>query len=445
MFDFLSNKFANLFSKLTGQHRLTEKNIEETLQKVRDALLEADVPYQVVDTFLQEVSSEVVGQKLLTTSLKPGEHFVKIVHDKLLAFLGGQESATPFTFQIPSIVMLMGLQGSGKTTTIAKLARYVQKQAEARGKTRKMIAASIDFYRPAAIDQLEILSRQCGITFYRSPFTEPLKAAIDIVQYYKNNGFELLLLDTAGRMHVDATMMQELQAVVQKIQPKYKYLVLDAMTGQESLKVAQAFQEGVGFDAAILSKMDSETRAGSALAFRYCLKKPILFIGVGEKIDDLEQFKADRITSSILGMGDIQTLIEKAQEKIKKADQDALVSSLSKGKMSLQDFANQLEMMNKLGSFSQLMKYFPGAAKSAVSPETLEKGEKEIKKFRAIIYSMTPKERLLPTILNGSRKQRIARGAGVNVADINILLDRFEKSKELVKLFNKFSRFPGFQ
>ncbi len=443
MFDFLSNKFANLFSRLTGQTKLTEKNIEETMQKVRDALLEADVPFGVVDTFLKEISQEVVGQKLLTNSLKPGEHLIKIVHDKLLAFLGGQESSA-FTFQIPSIIMLMGLQGSGKTTTAAKLACFIKKQAESRGKSRTILLASIDFYRPAAIDQLEILAQQNNIAFYRPSSTDPLKAAVDIHAYYKQHGFEILILDTAGRMHVDSTMMQEIQLVDQKLQPKYKFLVLDAMTGQESLKVAEAFQDGVGFYAAILSKMDSEARAGCAVAFRYCLKKPILFVGTGEKAADLEQFRPERMTSCILGMGDIQTLIEKAQEKIKKADQDALASSLSKGKMTLQDFAQQLEMMNKIGSLSQIMKYMPGASMASLSPEMVSKGELELKKFRAIISSMTKKERIFPKILNGSRKQRIASGAGVTVSDVNILLDRFEKSKEVVKLFNKFSRLPGF-
>lgn len=443
MFDFLSNKFANLFSRLTGQTKLTEKNIEETMQKVRDALLEADVPFGVVDTFLKEISQEVVGQKLLTNSLKPGEHLIKIVHDKLLAFLGGQESSA-FTFQIPSIIMLMGLQGSGKTTTAAKLACFIKKQAESRGKSRTILLASIDFYRPAAIDQLEILAQQNNIAFYRPSSTDPLKAAVDIHAYYKQHGFEILILDTAGRMHIDSTMMQEIQLVDQKLQPKYKFLVLDAMTGQESLKVAEAFQEGVGFYAAILSKMDSEARAGCAVAFRYCLKKPILFVGTGEKAADLEQFRPERMTSCILGMGDVQTLIEKAQEKIKKADQDALASSLNKGKMTLQDFARQLEMMNKIGSLSQIMKYMPGASMASLSPEMVSKGELELKKFRAIIGSMTKKERIFPKILNGSRKQRIASGAGVTVSDVNILLDRFEKSKEVVKLFNKFSRLPGF-
>lgn len=443
MFDFLSNKFSNLFSRLTGQNKLTEHNMQETLQKVKDALLEADVPYQLVETFLKEVSDEVVGQKVLTASLKPGEHLIKIIHDKLVNFLGGTAGPEMITFQIPSIIMLMGLQGSGKTTTIAKLAYFVQKQAEKRGKKRKMLLASIDFYRPAALDQLEILAKQVGVDFYRSTSVDPVAAAVDIHRYYKNNGYELLFFDTAGRMHVDDTMLQELRLVDAKIQPKYKYLVLDAMTGQESLRVAQAFEGNVGFHGAILTKIDSDTRGGSAFAFRYTMKKPILFIGSGEKIADLEYCRPERMASRILGMGDIQSLIERAQEKIKQDDHDALEKSIQQGKMTLQDFARQLEMVNKIGSLSQIMNYLPGMSSKQISPDMISKGENEIKRFRAIISSMTLKERLCPQILNGSRKQRIARGAGVTVTHINEFLDRFEKSQQFVKAFKKFGRMPG--
>lgn len=443
MFDFLSNRFSHLFSRLTGQNRLTEQNMQETLQKVKDSLLEADVPYAVVENFLKEVSAEVVGQKVLTASLKPGEHLIKIIHDKLVAFLGGSTTLEALTFQIPSVIMLMGLQGSGKTTTIAKLAYYIQKQAEKRGKKRKILLASVDFYRPAAIDQLEILAQQVGVDFYRSNSQDPLAAAADINRYYKNQGYEHLLFDTAGRMHIDSVMLQELRQLDAKIQPKYKYLVLDSMTGQESLRVAQAFEDGVGFHGAILTKIDSDTRGGAAFAFRYTMKKPILFLGAGEKISDLEYFRPERMASRILGMGDIQSLIERAEEKIKKSDQDALEQSIQKGKMTLQDFAHQLEMVNKIGSLSQIMNYLPGVSSQQVSPEMIQKGEQEIKRFRAIISSMTAQERLCPQILNGSRKQRIARGSGVTVTHVNEFLERFEKSQQFMKLFKKFGRMPG--
>lgn len=442
MFDFLSNKFSNLFSRLTGHNRLTEQNMQETLQKVKDSLLEADVPYVVVETFLHEVSQEVIGQKVLTASLKPGEHLIKIIHDKLIAFLGGSTSLEAITFQIPSVLMLMGLQGSGKTTTIAKLAYYIQKQADKRGKSRKILLASVDFYRPAALEQLEILSKQVGVEFYRSPSNDPLTAAADIYRYYKNNSFEHLLFDTAGRMHIDSTMIEELRHLDAKIQPKYRYLVLDSMTGQESLRVAQAFEDGVGFHGAILTKIDSDTRGGAAFAFRYTMKKPILFLGAGEKITDLEYCRPERMASRILGMGDIQSLIERAQEKIKQVDHDALEQSIQKGKMSLQDFARQLEMVNKVGSLSQIMNYLPGVSAQKISAEMIQKGETEIKRFRAIISSMTRKEQLCPQILNGSRKQRVAKGAGVTVTQVNEFLDRFEKSQQFMKQFKKFGRMP---
>jgi len=444
MFDFLSNKFSNLFSRLTGQSKLTEANIKETLQKVKDSLLEADVPYVLVETFLQEISNEVVGQKVLTATLKPGEHLIKIIHEKMVAFLGSAQGVESIMFQIPSVIMLMGLQGSGKTTTVAKLAYFVQKQAEKRGKSRKILLASVDFHRPAALEQLEILAQQVGVDFYRSSLQDSCAAAVDIHNYYKKNGYEHLFLDTAGRMHIDTSLLQELKMIDSKLHPKYKYLVLDAMTGQESLRVAQLYEESVGFNGAILTKIDSDTRGGAAFAFRYTIKKPIVFIGAGEKVGDLEFCRPERMASRILGMGDIQSLIERAEEKIKQSDKDALEKSLQQGKMSLIDFAQQLEMMNKIGSLSQIMNYMPGLGQNKLTPEMVEKGEKEIKRFRAIINSMTLKEKLCPALLNGSRKQRIAQGAGVTVTHINEFLDRFEKSQQFVKLFKKLGKLPGF-
>lgn len=444
MFDFLSNKFSTLFSRLTGQSKLTENNIKETLQKVHDALLEADVPYALVETFLKEVSDEAIGQKVFTATLKPGEHFVKIIHDKMVVFLGGAQTSESIMFQIPSVIMLMGLQGSGKTTTVAKLAAFTQKQAEKRGKKRKILVASVDFYRPAALDQLEILARQIGVDFYRSVESDPCGAAVDIYNYYKKNNYEHLFLDTAGRMHVDSSLLQELKTIDSRLHPKYKYLVLDAMTGQESLRIAQLFEEAVGFNGAILTKVDSDSRGGAAFAFRYTMKKPIVFIGSGEKIGDLEFCRPERMASRILGMGDIQSLIERAEEKVKQADKDALEKSIQQGRMSLHDFAQQLAMMNKIGSLTQIMNYMPGLGQNKLTPEMIEKGEKEIKRFRAIICSMTKKEKLCPALLNGSRKQRIAKGSGVTVTQINEFLDRFEKSQQFVKLFKKLGKVPGF-
>ena len=439
MFDFLSQKISSIFTKLTGQDRLTESNIDEALTKVHDSLLEADVPYNVVEQFMHEIKQEVLGQKLYA-ALKPAELLMKIVHDKLVYFLGGQASETGFTFEFPSVVLVIGLQGSGKTTTIAKLAHYVKEQAHKRGKVRRIMVASVDFYRPAAIDQLEILAQKTDVLFYRSAFTQPVAAAQDIYKKMQQEYCDLLFLDTAGRLHVDNQMLEELQALDTKLRPKYKLLVLDAMTGQESLKIAQVFEQKVGFTGAVLTKIDSDTRGGAAFAFRYILKKPILFVGTGEKPQDLEVFRPERLATRIIGMGDIKSLMEKAQEKIKVNDQERLYKSLSEGKMNLQDFAQQIDMVHKLGSLSSLLKYLPGASSLNLSPELIEKGEAEIKKFKAIINSMTPKERIYPKILDASRKNRIARGAGVTIKDINDLLDKLQQSQQLAKMFKKVGK-----
>ncbi|MFC1842104.1 signal recognition particle protein [Candidatus Dependentiae bacterium] len=440
MFDFLSDKFSSIFSRLTGKGYLSEDNLQEAIAKVKDALLQADVPYKLVDEFTESIKKELVGKKVVK-SLKPGEQFVKVVHDKLLYFLGAQGDEATFILQIPSIVMVMGLQGSGKTTTIAKMAKFVEKQAQKRGKKRKILLASVDFYRPAAVDQLEVLAKQVGVAFYRASSTDPVQASREISDYAKQNRFEIIFLDTAGRLHVDANMLDELKQIDRYAKPKYKVLVLDSMTGQESLSVAKAFDESVPFNSAILTKMDSDTRGGAAFAFRYELQKPISFVGVGEKIEDLEQFRPKRVADRILGMGDILSLVEKAEEKIKQSEQESLHRAFSSGKMNLQDFANQMDMVGRLGSLSKIMKYIPGASGMKISPEMMQKGEVEVKKFKAIISSMTPKERYYPKLLDGSRKQRIAKGAGARVEDVNTLLQRFEQSQQYAKLFKKFGRF----
>ncbi|MFZ5954062.1 MAG: signal recognition particle protein [Candidatus Dependentiae bacterium] len=441
MFDFLSSKFSSIFSKLTGNKVLTQSDVNNALAQVKDALLEADVPYALVEQFCAEINQDIVGQKLIG-ALKPNEQFIKVVYERMVTFLGGKQ-VVPFSFQLPSIVMVLGLQGSGKTTSIAKIASLIQKQAQQKGKNRRILLASIDFYRPAAIDQLELVAKQAGVSFYRSQSTNPIQAAKEIYHFYKKEGFELLFLDTAGRLHIDNAMLQELRFVEAELEPKYKLLVLDAMTGQESFAVAQAFEQGIGFDIAMLSKMDSDARGGAAFAFRYALKKPIIFAGIGEKLVDIEHFYPDRIASRILGMGDVQSLVEKANEKIKESEQERLTKAFAKGKLTLQDFADQIEMMNKLGSMTHILRYIPGVNKQNVSPEMIEKGELELKKFKAIIHSMTPKERLNHVIIDASRKKRIAIGAGVTQQDINTLLDRFEQSQQYVKLLKKFGRFPN--
>lgn len=436
MFGFLSKSFSSIFSSLTGYGKLTEKNIDESMQKIKDSLLEADVPYDLTNTFIAEIKKDVIGQKVVS-SLRPGEQFVKIVYDRLLAFLGGEYLQESFTFQIPSIVMMIGLQGSGKTTSIGKIALFIENQAKKRGKSRKILCASVDFYRPAAIDQLEIVAQQAGIDFYRAVSDKPTVAAQEIITYSKQHGYEIVIVDTAGRLHVDDQMMVELDEIQKIIKPKYKFLVVDAMIGQESLSVSKAFQDKIKFDYAILSKMDSDARAGVAFSFRYALKKPVLFMGTGEKIENLELFRPERIAKRMLGMGDILTLVENAEDKIKKSEQVSLENSFRSGHITLDDFAKQLSMANKLGSLSTMIKYLPGMANLNISSAQIEQSEKEMKKFRAIIGSMTSKERSQPKILDNSRKERVAKGAGVTLADVAQLLQRFEQSQQFVKLLKK--------
>lgn len=438
MFDFLSQKFSSLFSGFEKTKKISQKDLDSVIEQVKDALLEADVPYEVVQTFTQSLADETIGQKIIA-SLKPSEQLFKMVHDKMVVFLGGQ--AAVFNPSFPSIIMVMGLQGSGKTTTIGKLAYKLKKDAEKNKKQRNVLVGSVDFYRPAAIDQLEQVAQKAGVSFYRAQDKNPLVAAREIAAYSERNGYDVLLLDTAGRLHVDSGMLQELKDIDESLTPAHKLLVLDAMTGQESLSVAQAFDHAVGFQAAILTKMDSDARGGAAFAFRYALKKPIAFVGEGEKISDLAVFHPDRAAERILGMGDIRTLVERADEKIAKHEQEKAEKALKSGKFTLQDFADQMGMMSKIGSMAQLMKYMPGGMGAHITPDMIQKGEVELKQFRAILSSMTPKERLNPGILTPSRKNRIASGAGMRIEKIDILLKRFEEAQQYVKLFSKFGPF----
>lgn len=435
MFDFLSQKFSGVLSWLKDKGRLTQENINKAVKQVQDALLEADVPYKVVQDFLESIKKEAIGLET-NTGLRPGEKFIKIVHDKLLEFLGGKNALVLNNFQYPCVIMVMGLQGSGKTTTVAKLANYILQEANKKGKPKKVLLASVDYYRPAAIEQLKILAKSVNADFYKPETQDVQKAAKDIYNYFKNNSYHVLILDTAGRLHVDEKMLEELKNIDKLLTPRYKFLVLDAMTGQESLTVAHAFETSVGFNSAILTKMDSDARGGAAFAFKYEIKKPISFVGSGEKIDDLESFIPERMASRILGMGDILTLIEKTENSINLQDQQDAAKKFMSGGFNLQDFADQMGMVSKVGSLQKIAKYLPGVGN--ISPEMLEKSEKEMKRFKAIISSMNKKERILPQILDASRKRRVAKGAGVSVEDVNILLQRFEQSKQFAKMFKKF-------
>lgn len=439
MFDLLSQKFSSLFGRFTGKGSLNEQDIAKLLTDIQDGMIEADVPYAVAEKFIAEVRQDAQAKKL-GTQVKSAESFMRVVHDRMVQFLGGA-SDTEFTMQIPSVCMVMGLQGSGKTTTIAKLAHFIKSKAEKRNKTRKILLASVDFYRPAAVDQLEILAKKVGVDFYRAEGADPVKAAQEIFAYSQKNLYEILLLDTAGRLHVDEALLQELKSINALIQPKYKLLVIDGMTGQESLTVAQAFHDAVGIYGGIITKMDSNTHGGAAFAFRYILQKPLLFMGTGEGMEDFEPFRADRIAKRLLDLGDVATLQEKVEEKIEQSTQARLYNSLKEGSFTLQDFADQMSMISKMGSLQSLMRYLPGMGQFKIDAQQMEKGEVEMKRFKSIINSMTPKERKEPKLLNPARKQRIARGAGVPTSDVNLLLERFEQNQQFVRMFKKMKYF----
>lgn len=422
------------------QKTLSQETVSDLLRTVADALLQADVPLEASNAFLDSLKKDLVGAQI-KGSLRADEYLMKVVNDRIREFLGGQENHDLFAPTIPSTLMVMGLQGSGKTTTTAKLGKLILTRLGELKKKGRVLAASVDFYRPAAIDQLEVVSLQAGIDFYRATATDVLKAVEEIDAYRKAHDYTTLLVDTAGRLHVDEKMLEELVQISNRLKGAVKILVLDSMTGQESLKVATVFEERVGFNGAILTKMDSDTRGGAAFSFRYALKKPIVFVGTGERIADLERFHPDRIATRMLGMGDITSLAERATEKIKAQEQEQLSKAMRSGRFTLEDFAHQIDMMGRLGSLGQVMKYIPGMASMKISQEKIEESESEMKRFRAIISSMTRKERIQPSLLEASRKKRIAQGAGVAVSDVNVLLDRFTQSQQLIKQLGKMGRF----
>jgi signal recognition particle subunit SRP54 len=439
VFDFLSKKLSSLFDGLRDA-TIQQSTLDTVMNQVGDALLESDVPYAVVTAFKDELKKQLANAPR-DKRLKPVEQIMKVVYDTMVGFMGGAKQYS-MKVEYPDSIMVVGLQGSGKTTTVGKLAHLYTQEAEKRGKKRSILCASVDFYRPAAIDQLEIVTKQVGVQFYRAQATEPIAATREIISYAKQKGAQLLLLDTAGRMHVDTEMIQEVKEIAAIAKPRHTLLVLDAMTGQQSLAVAQAFDAAVGFEAAILTKMDSDTRGGAAFAFRYALKKPIAYVATGEKMDALAPFHADRAVSRMLGQGDLQTLAEQADVVIRQDEQEKAVKAMASGAFTLVDFADQMDMVSRLGSFSNIAKMMPGMG-SSVSEAQLEQGERELKRFRAIINSMTPKERIIPAILDNSRMNRVAKGAGVSKQEVGILLERFKQAQQYAKLLKKSGFFKG--
>jgi len=434
MFKSLTNRLEPILKALKGRGKLSEENIKESLREIRIALLEADVNIHVAKSFIKAVSEKAIGEKVLK-SITPGHQVVKIVHNELIHLLGSQSSDINFSQKPPSIILMIGLQGSGKTTTSGKLA----KKFKAEGKEPFLVPA--DVYRPAAIEQLMILGEKLGIkVFNAGEQKDPVTICKNAYGEASQKGLNPLIIDTAGRLHIDDQLMEELKNIKSAIQPKEILLVADAMMGQEAVNIAQAFNKNLGIDGVILTKMDGDARGGAALSIREITQKPIKFIGVGEKLDALEVFHPDRMASRILGMGDILSLVEKAEVSITEENARDLYKKIKKEDFTLEDFRDQLTQIKNLGPLDQLVGMIPGMKAN----KNIKIDEKALVKTEAIINSMTTQERLKHQLLNGSRKKRIARGSGTHVADINRLLKQFVQSKKMMKKFSKMNFKNGF-
>ena len=427
MFENLTEKLDGIFKKLKSRGRLDEENIKESLKEIRMALLEADVNFRVVKDFVEDVRVKAVGQEVLE-SLTPGQQVVKIVHDRLVELMGGAGSQwLKLADRFPNPVMLVGLQGCGKTTSAAKLARLTMEQG------RRTALVSTDVYRPAAIDQLRVLGESLGAGVLQPADTrDPVEISRRAMTEAESLGYEVLILDTAGRLHIDQAMMDELLRIKREINPSEILLVADAMTGQDAVQVAQKFNEALAIDGVILTKMDGDARGGAALSLRAVTGKPIKFVGVGEKTDALEVFHPERMASRILGMGDILTLVEKAQAAIDVKEAQELQKKIRKDTFTLEDFRDQLQKMRKMGSLKDMLGMIPGLGKLKALKD-VDPDEKELVRTMAIIDSMTKKERANYQIIDGSRRKRIARGSGTSVQDVNRLLKNYVEMRKMMK------------
>jgi len=428
MLDSLSTRLQTIFDKLGGRGRLSEENIQEALREVRVALLEADVNFKVVRAFIDRVKVKAVGQDVLT-SLTPAQQVVKVVHDELVDLLGGSGHRLAAAPHPPTVIMLMGLQGSGKTTTAAKLARLYTKQGQ------HPLLAAADTQRPAAMDQLRTLGAQLGVPVTGQPGQTPLEICRIAREEAAGRGLTPLILDTAGRLHIDEALLGELQAIKREVAPHHVLLVVDAMTGQDAVTVADKFNQAVGIDAVILTKMDGDSRGGAALSVRHVTGRPIAYVGVGEKTDALEPFHPDRLASRILGMGDVLSLVEKAQAVVDQTKAEALAKKLREDSFTLEDFRDQLKQVRQLGPLDQILGMLPFGKMLKGAPKDLDGESADLDRFDAIIGSMTPGERHNPEVINGSRRQRIARGSGTNVQDVNRLLKQYAQLRKLMKQF----------
>jgi len=424
-FESLGEKLQGIFKKLKGQGKISDKDLKAALREVRVALLEADVNYKVVKDFVNTINERALGQDVLE-SLTPGQQVIKIVNDELTQLMGGAQSKLEISPKPPTVIMMIGLQGSGKTTSTGKLGRFLKKQG------RSPLLVACDIYRPAAIKQLQVLGEQLEIpVFSMGDKTSPVDIAKAALNHATYHGNDLVLLDTAGRLHIDEALMAELSAIKNEVKPTEILLVVDAMTGQDAVNVAEKFNELLNLTGVVLTKLDGDTRGGAALSVKAVTGKPIKFVGMGEKLDALEPFHPERMASRILGMGDVLTLIEKAQENFDSKQAQELQQKLLKAEFTLEDFLTQMQQMKNMGPLDQVMDMIPGMNKAKL--KGLEFDEKEFVRFQAVIQSMTKDERRNPHKINGSRRKRIALGSGTKVQDVNRLLKQFEQAQKMMK------------
>lgn len=422
-FEGLSDKLNHVFKKLKSRGKLTESDVKEAMREVRMALLEADVSYKVVKDFVARVSERCVGEEVLT-SLTPAQQVVKIVNDELVALMGNANARIQFPSKPPCVIMMCGLQGSGKTTHAAKLAKYLKKEGH-----RPMLVAC-DIYRPAAINQLQVVGERAGVKVFEMGQLDPVVISEQALRYAKDYGHDVVILDTAGRLHIDEKLMDELKNIKSRVNPSEIMLVVDAMTGQDAVNVAKAFDDALGIDSVLMSKLDSDTRGGAALSVLSVTGKPIKFVGMGEKLDDFEQFHPERMASRILGMGDVLTLIERAEDVYSKNDAERLTKRIQENKFDMNDLLDQLRQIKKMGSIKSIVSMLPGVG-DKIKDEDID--ERQFLRIEAMITSMTKAERAKPSIIDPKRKRRIAAGSGTKVEDVNRLLKQYDQMQQMMK------------
>ena len=433
LFQNLSDKINHAFSKLTNRGALTELEIKQAMREVRVALLEADVNYTVAKDFIAKVTEKALGEQILK-SLTPGQQVIKVVNEQLCELMGSTQSKLAVASKLPTVIMMCGLQGAGKTTMCGKLALHLKKQG------KKVLLVADDIYRPAAINQLEIVAGKSGAGFFQMGQINPTKIAVSGVEFARKNGYDTVIIDTAGRLHINEELMAELENIKKAVEVTETLLIVDAMTGQDAVNVAKSFDEALDITGVIITKLDGDTRGGATLSVKAVTGKPIKFCGVGEKMEDLEPFHPDRMASRILGMGDVLTLIEKAQSAIDEEEAKKMAKKLKEASFDLNDFLEQYDKVAQMGNINDLVSMIPGANKLKLGSATID--ESQIKRNKCIIQSMTAEERSNPKVLNYSRRKRIAAGSGTTVQDVNKLIKQYEQTKDMMKRFGKSKRLP---